>query len=126
MGLQCQCLKIPVLEGQAPRVRSWVAGLSTRADEVLGALESEGIHDEAVFLAQEGGVEYLYLYSRAEDLEAAGRAFEQSTLAVDLEFKQLLSELLDFSQAVTLPLVFCADRPEQWVNVGDTADSSTT
>jgi len=107
--LQCQCVKIPVREGSAPKLRAWIAGLGEREGEVLEALEAEGIHDEAVFLSSEPSGEYLYLYSRAADLAAAGAAFQQSTLAVDVEFKQLMQECLDLEGATLLRLLFAAD-----------------
>ncbi len=107
--LQCQCLKIPVREGSAPKLRTWIAGLAGREREVLEALESEGIHDEAVFLSSEPSGDSLYLYSRAADLAAAGAAFQRSTLDVDVEFKQLLQECLDLENATPLRLLFAAD-----------------
>lgn len=117
--LQCQCLKIPVQKGKVKVIESWVAGLSDRKNEVIEALQAEGIRDEAVFLMNEGKMSYLYLYSRSRDLISAGRAFEASTLPVDIEFKQIMAECLDLSNAVPLNLVFCADGSEKTVFAGN-------
>jgi hypothetical protein len=113
--LQVQCLKIPVVPGKGAALRAWMADLTARRAEVLEALASEEVTDEAVFLATEGAQEYLYLYSRAADLAAAGRAFQESTLALDQEFKQLMSECLDLAAAQPLTLGFAADADRETV-----------
>jgi hypothetical protein len=120
--LQCQCLRIPVQKGKIKQIESWIAGLSDRENEVIEALRSEGIRDEAVFLMNEGEMSYLYLYSRSKDLMSAGRAFEESSLPVDIEFKQIMAECLDLSNAVPLKLVFSADGSEKTVFAGKPED----
>lgn len=107
--LQCQCIKIPVITGKGDELKSWISGLADRSQEVLEALNAEGIHDEAVFYSNEPDGEYLYLYSRAASLASAGAAFQASNLPLDLEFKQVLSTCLDFSRAAPLGLLFAAD-----------------
>ncbi|GGX62633.1 DUF6176 family protein [Saccharospirillum salsuginis] len=113
--LQCQCLKIPVKPEKTETLLAWIGNLKDRKDEVLEALSSEGINDEAVFVSQEGDRHFLYLYSRSEDLEAAAMAFQQSNLAVDVEFKSILAECLDFPSALALNPVFYADGRERSV-----------
>ena len=106
---QVQCLKIPIIPGTGDRLRSWIASLDERGDEVRAALAAEEILDEAVFYASEDGGEYLYLYSRAADLARSAAAFQQSQLPVDAEFKRLMGECLELGRAVALELVFAAD-----------------
>lgn len=107
--LETQCIKIPVISGKEAQVREWIAALATRHDEVIEAIVSEKIHDEAVFCAKEPAGTFLYLYSRSPDLASAGAAFQASELKVDQEFKQILGECLDFTSALSLELLFCAD-----------------
>lgn len=109
MKPQLQCIKVPVRDGMLEKLQAWMACLADRRDEVLHALNSEGIRDECVFITEESGRGFVYLYSRSDDLEAAARAFERSTLALDLEFKALMQECLDFASAQALPLAFAAD-----------------
>jgi hypothetical protein len=107
--MQVQCLKIPIVDGTADRLRTWIVSLAHRGDEVRAALAVEGILDEAVFYASEADGQYLYLYSRAADLARSAAAFERSQLPVDREFKQLIAECLDMGRATSLELVFAAD-----------------
>ena len=104
-----QCLKIPVIPGTGERLRSWIASLAERGDEVRAALAAEELLDEAVFYASEADGEYLYLYSRAADLARSAAAFQKSQLPVDAEFKQLMAECLDLGRATSLDLLFAAD-----------------
>jgi len=113
--LQVQCVRIPVLEGRMAKLREWIDGLSGRRPEVLEALESEGVADEAVFLGSEGDRDYLYLYSRSASVAAAGAAFDASRLSVDVEFKRLMAECLELQAAEPLILLFAADRGGGWV-----------
>jgi hypothetical protein len=108
--LQIQCVKIRIIDGKSERVRSWVASLGTRRDEVRAALAVEGIADEAVFFASERAGDFLYLYSRAPDLASAAAAFQSSSHAVDVEFRGIMTECLEIATAAPLELLFAADN----------------
>ena len=97
------------------RLREWISGLAQRRDEVLEALDSEKILDEAVFMSEENGTHALYIYSRAEDLSASAEAFAASQLQVDVEFRDLMQECLDFSGARPVQCLFAADAATRLV-----------
>ncbi len=109
--LQIQCVKIRIIDGKSERVRSWIASLAARRDEVGAALAAEGIADEAVFFASESAGDFLYLYSRAPDLAGAAAAFQSSSHAVDVEFRGIMAECLDAATAAPLELLFAAENP---------------
>lgn len=111
--LQTQCLKIPILQGKAAQLRTWIHTLSKRPNEVVEALESEDIADKAVFYGKEPSGEYLYLYFRSADLATATATFQASDLPIDMELKALLAECLDFTSAISLELLFSADQEKQ-------------
>ncbi|ETX03695.1 DUF6176 family protein [Candidatus Entotheonella palauensis] len=113
--LQTQCLKVPIIPGKEAEVKNWLAALSTRHQEVLEAITSEDIADEAMFYAKEPSGEFLYLYSRAPDLAVAGAAFQKSQLPIDQEFKRISAECLDYRSAIRLELLLSADSRNKYV-----------
>lgn len=113
---QVQCVKVPIRPGKARKLRSWLRGLRDRSDEVLAALDDEGVDDEAMFFGRDGDVEVVYLMSRAVDLASSARAFQESTAPVDVEFKALMAECLDLDAARPLEFAFAADRIARFVS----------
>ena len=86
-----------------------MASLRSRPGEVLESLEAEAMSDEAVFLSTDDGVDHLYIYSRARDLEQAAAIFQESARPVDVEFKDVIQTCLDLESVTPLELAFAAD-----------------
>ncbi|MGF1480431.1 MAG: DUF6176 family protein [Cyanophyceae cyanobacterium] len=107
--LQVQCLKIPILPDKVNQLRHWLTQLSNRHAEVLEALRTEGFADGALFLSTEGATDFLYIYSRAQDLSAATAEFQDSLLPLDIEFKCMMSDCLDLRGIIPLNVKFAAD-----------------
>jgi len=97
-----------VKPGQTERLAQWIVSLPDRLPEVRAAMAQEGILYEAIMLeyGTESDPDYLILYLQAENLQQANVAFQASQVAVDLEFKQLMLETLDFTAAIPLSVLF--------------------
>ena len=93
-----QCVRVPIRPGHTDRVAGWIRSLDNRRDEVCEALEAEGIDQEIVLLEREDPEDHLLILTAAEDIAAANRAFQESTLPVDTEFRTLMAEALDVSR----------------------------
>jgi uncharacterized ferredoxin-like protein len=79
---------------QLERLRSWMAELSERRDEVLQTFQSETVRHEAAYLLEGNRGPVLVYIVEAEDLERAARAVEESPFPIDLEHRAVLREVL--------------------------------
>lgn len=81
-------------EDDVPRLRSWLAGLGARKDELRGSYRQQGTRHEQFFLVRtRDGGPILVLVSEVADAEAAAVSFLRSELPIDLEFKALVQEI---------------------------------
>ncbi len=83
-----------VKDGEVDRLRSWMAELNERQDEVRETFAQEGVmHERAYLLEMEKGPVLVYAIE-ARDFEAASRAYNDSTLPIDLEHRKVMSKVL--------------------------------
>jgi len=81
-------------DGEVDRLRSWMAELNERQDEVRETFAQEGVmHERAYLLEMEKGPVLVYAIE-ARDFEAASRAYNDSTLPIDLEHRKVMSKVL--------------------------------
>ncbi|EFW91083.1 hypothetical protein ZOD2009_15876 [Haladaptatus paucihalophilus DX253] len=78
-------------------------------------MQDESVFSEAAFLNSTEDGDYVMFYMEAEDLETAHDVFESSQHDLDLEFKQLLGDIVaeDQPEQSIEPLYHLAnpDRP---------------
>lgn len=79
------------------RLRLWMHELTHRRDEVLETFVQEGVRHEIAYLIDGKHGPILVYAIEAEDHETARAAYRSSTFPIDIEHKQLLSEVLDGS-----------------------------
>ena len=89
---QIQCLRIRLRPGTTDRMADFLRGLADRPDEVAQSLAAEGIERESLFLDRAPDGDHLIFITRADDLEAAAEAFQNSQLPLDVETRELISE----------------------------------
>ena len=93
--------------GKEERLRAWLSELLERQDEVRETFVQETVRHEQAFII-EGREGPLLIYAmEAEDHEKGHRAFRASTLAIDLEHKEVMKEVLGERLQVK-PLYDCA------------------
>lgn len=80
-------------EEDVPRLRSWLAGLSSRRDELRESYRQQGTHHELFFLVRTRRSPLLVLVSEVDDAERAVRSFLRSELPIDVEFKAMFQEI---------------------------------
>jgi Tfp pilus assembly protein PilO len=80
-------------EDDVPRLRSWLAGLSSRLDELRGSYRQQGTRQELFLLVRTRRAPLLVIIAEVEDVEHASHSFLRSQLPIDLEFKELFQEL---------------------------------
>ena len=80
-------------EDDVDRLRTWLADLRTRRDELAESYRSQGTRTEQFFLIRTRGLPLLVFVSEVEDVEEATRSFLQSNLPIDVDFKNLVQEI---------------------------------
>jgi hypothetical protein len=75
------------------RLRSWLAEVQTRGEEARVTLANEGVRHERALLVDTPAGPLLIYVIECEDYDAAREAFAQSRLPIDLEHKQVMSEV---------------------------------
>jgi hypothetical protein len=84
----------PVRDGQVDRLRSWMRELMARPDEVRATFDQESVRHEVAYLLEGRDGPVLVYAIELEDEEQAEKAFEQSTLPLDLEHRRVMGEVL--------------------------------
>ncbi len=84
---------IKLHKGSEEKVAHWQEVMSARVDEILESLKAEGIELESWFKVELAGDTYLLWYMRAESIEKAVAAFQQSTKDIDKFHFETLSEI---------------------------------
>jgi hypothetical protein len=82
-----------VAEEDVPRLRSWLASLSSRREELRESYRQQGTRHELFFLVRTRRFPILLLIAEVDDAERAARSFLRSQLPIDVEFKTLFQEL---------------------------------
>jgi hypothetical protein len=80
-------------EEEVPQLRSWLASLSSRGDELRESYRQQGTRHELFFLVRTRRMPILVLVSEVDNVEQASRSFLQSELPIDLEFKALFQQI---------------------------------
>jgi hypothetical protein len=80
-------------EEDLPRLRSWLASLSSRRGELRESYRQEGTRHELFFLVRTRRVPILILISEVENVEQATETFLRSELPIDVEFKALFQQI---------------------------------
>jgi hypothetical protein len=75
------------------RLRSWLAEVQTRSEEARVTLVREGVRHERALLVQTSDGPLLVYVVECEDYDAAREAFARSEHPIDLEHKQVMSEV---------------------------------
>lgn len=83
-----------VKPGKVDILREWMRELKQRSAEVVESFEHEGVREEKAWLMEdEQG--YILVYAiEADDLDRARQAYRDSTLAIDLEHREVLRDVL--------------------------------
>lgn len=79
---------------QVERLRQWMSELSRRKNEVRETFAQEKVHSEMAYLLETREGPVLVYAMEAEDLQYAGEAYKASTLPIDLEHGQVMSEIV--------------------------------
>lgn len=75
------------------RLRLWMAELEQSRDEVVKTFKQETVrHEQAYLLEHKDSPIFVYAI-QVQDAEVGRKAFQESTLAIDLEHKQIMEEL---------------------------------
>ena len=80
-------------EEEVPQLRSWLASLSSRRDELRESYRQQGTRHELFFLVRTRRMPILVLISEVDDVEQATRSFLASELPIDVEFKALFQQI---------------------------------
>jgi hypothetical protein len=83
-----------VAEGEVDRLRQWMGELMRRRDEVIETFVNEGVRHELAYLLATADGPVLVYVMEVEDPERARAAFRASSLPIDAEHKQVLSQAL--------------------------------
>jgi hypothetical protein len=78
-----------VRDEDMPRLRSWLAALSSRREELRDSYRQQGTRHELFFLLPTRRSSILVLVSEVDDAEQAASSFLRSELPIDVEFKTL-------------------------------------
>lgn len=80
-------------EDEVARLRSWLAELATRRDELRASYRQQGTRHELFFLVRTRRSTILVLIAEVADADEAAERFLRSQLPIDLEFKDLFQEI---------------------------------
>jgi hypothetical protein len=83
-------------------LRAWMAELGCRHDEVRETYRIEGVRHEQAFLIQSADGPLLVYAHEVEDSEAAQQAYASSTLALDLQHREVMRSVLGDTADVEL------------------------
>jgi hypothetical protein len=78
-----------VRDEDVPRLRSWLAALSSRRDELRDSYRQQGTRHELFFLVPTRHFSILILVSEVDDADRAASSVLRSQLPIDVEFKAL-------------------------------------
>jgi hypothetical protein len=76
------------------RLRSWLKELGDRSDETKESMTKEGVRHEMAWLLHDANGPVLVYAIEAQDTEHARRVFKSSTLAIDVQHRDVLASCL--------------------------------
>ena len=98
-----------IAEGEIGRLRWWMGELHRRRDEVLETFENEGTRHEIACLVHTSDGPILVYAIEADDPEAARAAFRASTLAIDVQHRDVMAQIV--SEPVAAERLLDVARP---------------
>jgi len=90
----------PIRPDKEDRLRTWLAELNSRADEVRQTFREETVRAEQAFVLAGATGPLLVYVMEAEDFERGSNAFAGSRRAIDLEHREVMRECLADSSTV--------------------------
>ncbi len=101
-----------IKEGQEETLRNWMAELNRRHDEVAETFAVEGTRHEQAYLLKTSDGPILIYAMEAPDHELAAASFERSKMAIDIEHKRVMKQVLAGKADVEL-LYECISSPSE-------------
>ncbi|ELZ96493.1 hypothetical protein C440_05078 [Haloferax mucosum ATCC BAA-1512] len=102
-----------VSDGKVPRLKEWMSEIQNREDEAIETLKG-GMHAETAFLEHTEDGDFLVYYMKADDIEQAYKAFEDSPHEIDKEHKAVMRDVLETGENVgDFELLYHLSNPEQ-------------
>ena len=93
---------------QLERLKAWFAEAQERVAEVRETLAAEGVSHEQGFLLETSDGTIFVSVIECEDYDAAAEIFKNSELPIDIEHREIMSQLFD--GAVELTPIFDVRR----------------
>jgi len=84
---------LKVREDRVERLRWWMAQLNQRQEEVSQTFAQETVRHEIAYLLEARDGPMLVYIVEANDVEQASRAYQSSTLPIDLEHRQVMQDV---------------------------------
>jgi uncharacterized protein DUF6176 len=82
------------------RLKSWLAELNLRHDEVLETFAQETVRHEVAYLLEGRDGPILVYVMEAQDFDQARRAYQGSNLPIDAEHRRVMMEISEGPAAV--------------------------
>ncbi|MYL16370.1 DUF6176 family protein [Halorubrum distributum] len=100
--------------GKTERLEAWAREIRDRESEAIETLRNERMHSETAFVEHADDGDYLVYYMKAEDIDAAYEAYEESSHDIDEEHKRVLTEVLETGENVgEYDLLYHLDNPDR-------------
>lgn len=84
-----------IAPAKVEKLRSWMAEAQGRAEEVRETFRQETVRHEQAYLIQEADQHILVYVMELEDPEAARQAFQESTLEIDHEHREVIADVVE-------------------------------
>jgi hypothetical protein len=81
--------------GMESRLREWFDEVNARAGEVRESFAATGVRAEQAFVVSDESGSLLIYVSEADDHAAADRAFAASSLAIDVEHRNVMAQCIE-------------------------------
>ncbi len=108
MSYETVCVKIRLKPDSLERVREWAKTINARKEEALDTLRDETVVVESVFLDQTAEGDFLITFMKAESLEKAREAVQNSAHDIDRFHQKFKQEA--WKERNTLELLVDLDR----------------
>jgi|GraSoiStandDraft_50_1057286.scaffolds.fasta_scaffold157011_2 Family of unknown function (DUF6176) len=86
---------IKIRPDKVDRLKGWMAELNRRQDEVRATFAQESMRQEIAYLLEGRDGPVLVYMMDAQDWDQARRAYQASTLAIDLQHREIMEEVSD-------------------------------
>jgi hypothetical protein len=88
-------VKQKIEDGKESRLREWMAEVREREEEALETLENEGMHSESAFVEHTDDGDFLIYYLKADDVDRALEAHEESSHELDEQHRRVMDEVIE-------------------------------